>query len=446
MTKRLWQYLFIAWFTVASVVVPYREARAIVPLIPVAISLVTSAGAVIASDALLTHGLAILGAMAVAAIVSMPGDTRIRIPLTDDQAATNGAMPAPIAAATTTGVTTYTYTVNAAPGGSGSSEQAACQNLVDNSQSACSNYGTTCSGATVTSGKCYYTVKNNSSGSSYLAGGGVISKTSPVVSCPAGYVTSGATCALSDARLAVPDNNYDLSRSGGSLSAPAKEADTAPGNLQVVDGGGKIWGTNANGEPFVTTITPSAGGTQISTQTQTASGIQSNSITVAATGTISNVQSGTNAGSISLPTTAGVAPTVAVGAATNPISITFPTDYARAGEAGSAANTINTRLDRIHDDLTNPAEVPEAPALPVASEFTDGFFNETFDSLKAWRVPGHSGQCPTADLSFNAWGHYFDIGFVSHCQILESTSVKSTAEVSFTVLWLIAALFIVLGA
>ncbi len=95
MTKRVGHYLFIAWFAVASVVFPYREARAVVPLVPVVISLVTSTGAVLASDALLTQGLAILGAMTVAAILTMPGDTRVRVPLTDDQTATDGAIPIP---------------------------------------------------------------------------------------------------------------------------------------------------------------------------------------------------------------------------------------------------------------------------------------------------------------------------------------------------------------
>ncbi len=50
MTKRVGHYLFIAWFAVASVVFPYREARAVVPLVPVVISLVTSTGAVLAQS------------------------------------------------------------------------------------------------------------------------------------------------------------------------------------------------------------------------------------------------------------------------------------------------------------------------------------------------------------------------------------------------------------
>lgn len=141
-----------------------------------------------------------------------------------------------------------------------------------------------------------------------------------------------------------------------------------------------------------------------------------------------------------------LASNTAANTSTGSASIQFPSDYARQGEASSAANTMNTRLDRIHDDLTKTAQAPEAPAVPDASEFKTGFFDGTFDALKAWRLPGHSSQCPTADLSFTFWGHYFDLNFDAHCQILESPTVQSVAEVSLQVVWLLAALFIVLGA
>lgn len=422
--RRGWQYLFIAWFTVASVFVPYRQAKAVLPLVPVALALVDAAGAVLASDALLAAGTSLLGAMAVVAVLGMPGDTSIRIPLTDDQTATDAAMPAPAApgsAAVSTSTCGRWYgltpSYHALPEVCG-----------------ISSYEQACSG-TVYNGKCFVGQTTYDYFSS-----------STKSTCPAGYTASGTSCVLSSARLAVSDNKYDVARSGGQLSAPTSEADSSPGNFQISNGSGVIWGTDANGRPFVTTITPSGTGSTISTQSQSGGVIQTNSITLAGDGSITQAQSGTASGSISLPTTAGAVPTVTTGAATTPIDITFPTDYARQGEASTAANTINTRLDKIHDDLSKTATAPEDLVAPDASEFTSGFFDETFDSLRAWRLPGHSGQCPTADLSFTFWGHFFDLNLTAHCQILESDSVRSVAEVSLQVVWLLAALFIVLGA
>lgn len=410
MTKRRgWHYLFIVWFTVASVLVPYRQARALVPLVPVAIALVDAVGTVLASQAVLNAGIGLLGAMALVAMVGLPGDTTIRIPLTDDQTATDAAMPAPSASAST-GYQEVTIS--------------AAQNCADQG----GTYQTW-------DGRCYV----EGFGAYYVG-------PTTSYSCPSGYSDSSGGCVLSNPRAVSPDNNYDVSRSGGQLVAPVAEADTKPENLVIAEGGGKIWGTNAKGEPFVTTITPSAGGTTISTQAQTASGIQTNSITIAGSGTITNVGSTNTTGSITLPTTAGTVPTVSTGAASSPINITFPTDYARQGEAATAGNAINTRLDKIHDDLTKPAEAPEAPALPDTSEFTDGFFSKTFDDLKAWRLTSGGGQCPTADLSFTFFGHFFDLNLTAHCDLLESSSIQSVAQTSMQVMWLIGALFIVLGA
>lgn len=137
----------------------------------------------------------------------------------------------------------------------------------------------------------------------------------------------------------------------------------------------------------------------------------------------------------------GANPGVSTGTGTSTATntITFPSDYARTGEAASAANTL-------HNDLTQQATAPTDPALPGMSSFTDVFFPDSFSNLLSWSVPGHSSVCPTGHINFNFFGQAFDLTLDAQCTVLMDSTVSSVASVSFNVMWVLAALFIVMGA
>jgi hypothetical protein len=124
----------------------------------------------------------------------------------------------------------------------------------------------------------------------------------------------------------------------------------------------------------------------------------------------------------------------ASGAASN--SVTFPSDYARQGEAASAASAVNAQIAHLGESSAAPAE----PVVPAASGFADVFFPSTFSNLTAWQLPGHASQCPTS--SFSAFGQSFTID--AHCGLLADHSAP--LEAAMVVVWSLLALFIVLRA
>ena len=152
------------------------------------------------------------------------------------------------------------------------------------------------------------------------------------------------------------------------------------------------------------------------------------------------VDSTTQPGQVSqTPLTTDVAGSSSAGSGQQ--SITFPTDYARQGEASAAAGTITPKLDTLHNDLSTQAEVPD-PVLDT-SEFQTAFFHDTFTGLLAWRLPAHSSVCPTVTFSLApvlAGSYVMD----SQCTVLGQVSGGISA--AFIVLWLLVALFVVLKA
>ncbi|WP_263770048.1 hypothetical protein [Propionivibrio soli] len=127
--------------------------------------------------------------------------------------------------------------------------------------------------------------------------------------------------------------------------------------------------------------------------------------------------------------------------------IVFPTDYARQGEAAAATVATVARLDTLHDDLTKASTAAGDPVVPDAGGgFEGAFFNGTFTDLLGWRLPGHAGVCPTADIAFTFFGQPFDLHMNAQCALLNDPDVYNVASTAFTVLWLVCALFIVLKA
>lgn len=120
--------------------------------------------------------------------------------------------------------------------------------------------------------------------------------------------------------------------------------------------------------------------------------------------------------------------------------IVFPSDYARQGEAASAAQSISNTLGPKIDKITETGADPTDPTQPPGSEFDDAFFQGTFTNLLGWQLPAHTSQCPTSAFTFNSTSYTID----SHCQLV--TNHFSALSAVMSVVWTVLALFILLGA
>jgi hypothetical protein len=117
--------------------------------------------------------------------------------------------------------------------------------------------------------------------------------------------------------------------------------------------------------------------------------------------------------------------------------VVFLSDYARSGEANTAAEKL----------LAGPDEISE-PELPENSdsEIKEKLFGDTFAEALSWEVAGHSSECPVAAMQFDFFGQDFSLEFKSHCDILTNPDVSNVAQVCFMLIWLISAIFIVTRA
>jgi hypothetical protein len=109
-------------------------------------------------------------------------------------------------------------------------------------------------------------------------------------------------------------------------------------------------------------------------------------------------------------------------------SLTIPSDYARSGEASTAANVIRDKLAE-----TAPQTDLELPTLenPLSSYF---------NPLRAWSVPVQAGTCPTGSFTWNDNVFTFDV----MCQLFNEN--LTIIQGAMNTLYVLAALFIVLGA
>jgi len=270
--------------------------------------------------------------------------------------------------------------------------------------------------------------------------------------CPSGY--SGANCALSNARAVTPDHSQDYERSGTSLTPAAGDVDFAVGAVSSLPSGGLlVQDQTANGEPRHYKIIPAAdGGSQVEfiqpvTNAVGDTGTQKTVITVAPDGTITGKVQTTTGEQLGQDPVTGLpvlnpAPAGSTFTPSSPSgsTVTFPNDYARAGEAVRAANSINPKLDTLHNDLSVTAPVSD-PVAPVAGDLPT--FGNTFTNLLSWQLPAHAGACPTpsVDLSTLGLGSH---QLTSHCGLLQdhSAPIHNAMVAVFTIL----ALFVVLRA
>lgn len=277
-----------------------------------------------------------------------------------------------------------------------------------------------------------------------------------VTACPTGYTLSGSTCNLSNARTAVPDSNCDMQRSGSSLSMISDPDCTSPqqamqmicdGTTFVCQGGG----LDHLGNPYQVSITPDSkyGGSNFSYSFQSnPTGLQTmvntETVTIDGTGTVTNVSQTQQPGTVSpgAQNTSNPASAVAPTTTLSNAPVSFPTDYARQGEAAAAAATVSSKLDVLHNDLTATTSIAD-PVSPDST--TMPWFTNTFTNLLAWQLPAHTSTCPAPTFDLSALlgaGHIYTMD--QHCQFFNNSA--ATIQSVFVICWTIFALFIVLRA
>lgn len=419
-----------------SAVLPVRSARAFLPAVALAAYITPAAS----STALyLTAGFAgALGLVGAYLTIKDAQDNAVRIPLTTDPAK---SPPVPLAASTVpAGQSQLVWSYQGCPwggSGTGSTLQEAC--AAAGGDSVNGQYNCIKSGY----GACYYGQTTQST-------------------CPPGYASQSGNCVLVNARQVTDDKTCDLLLANGQFATAddmncPSTVSTDKLSPMIRDGKVVAYGTNSNGQPLVFTVSPGASATTLSVQEQiqtaTQTQVQTTTATLnPATGEVVAVQTSVAPGSISSPSAAS-SPTTATADSTNTPQVStspntqlapniqFPTDYARQGEAQAAANPIKTSVDKL-GDVSNASL--NDPVNPDSAEFENGFFKNTFNGLSAWTVPGHVSECPKPDLSYTVFGHYTHIILDAHCTLYES--VKPLVAVAFNVVWVVVALFIVLGA
>jgi len=264
----------------------------------------------------------------------------------------------------------------------------------------------------------------------------------------AGYSVSGTTCILSNASLVIKptDGKRSISRTGNILTADTQDTTDIMPTAITGSGTGTITMVSSNGASQVITIAGDGTATIVDTQPNS-DGLTSTkrSITLGAPDATSGVPVVTG---ISTQQVNGVGAPAAASGAVAPAAagVVFPTDYSRAGEAATAAGTINAKLDVLHDDLTNSTHTATTdPVVPPDTDFTNNFFLHTFDNILAWRLPSHTSTCPTLSLDLSGFfgvGHTFTVD--EQCTLAESQ--RTTLSSVMVVVFLIGAFFIVLGA
>jgi len=403
----------------------------------------SAAAAVGAVDIFAALGLVTVGAsISYFAIDYLVGDHYdvIRVPLTEAS-----PVPSPLAPASADSVPAYTYTATRGSAfGSGPTPVDAVNNLISKYPSLY---------CFVSASETSFTVgqKSASCDPAYNLTQ-PMTKVQTGIICPAGYSDSGGVCVLYDARAVSPDKACDLQRSGSALSMISDPDCAGSGTAiaEICNSPGisctgtelQFTSTNAQGQPRQVVVTPSIdGGSVISTHQQRVSSgstvVDSTQVQVSPSGVVQTISGGTTIGNVQLD---GSPPQV--GQAVLPTDFTFPSDYARTGEAQDAINSISPNVRQISDSLTLSQTVPD-PADPTSTPLPN--FGNTFDGLTGWNLPAHSSSCPTPSVDLSS---VLGVGSVytmtAHCDLINDHF--GIFQSSALVVWSIMALFIVLRA
>ncbi len=407
---------------------------------------------------------AMAGLIGITGLYSLMGDSegnQVRVPLSNDSAAVPPAPVAPNQVSVSGGGTSYEWAAHDSTWGSLGS---VCSKYT--SQPARDvGYGTT------RTFQCVSISSNGGTGTMYTTyrdvnpGTGLDIRSEPYLvtvysrqvaiplSCADGYTLSGSTCTLADARQAQSDRKIDYKRENGAyvpVSPNDADKNTAPkhGNQN----GAVAWaGKTMDGYPTqsIQVVNPN-GSSQIHTQISRPNGtLETQTLTFSPSGEVIGFTTTQTAASLQINPDTGTATVQAPAPVVNPDgsvntsvqpssspqtqqTIQFPNDYARTGEAESAARPTR-------DKLSNSEDVRD-PALPLEQAFNDAFFIGTFSQLLGWSMPAHASQCPTSSFFWNNAEYTID----SHCQMISNH--WGVLQSAMAVVWVIAALFVVLGA
>lgn len=272
--------------------------------------------------------------------------------------------------------------------------------------------------------------------------------------CDSSYSTDNGNCySAGDYSSAPSDNFSDLQYNP--LLKQFSTVNNDPDYQSTIDGtepqpqvqtgtiGTTTYGSDGNGNArtIQTVVDPDTGDYKVIQTTDNPDGSTSSQITSTfdgTTGSFKSTSTQTQTGRVSIPTTDTVStePTTQT-QPTDPVpqTQTYPTDYARQGEAGAAADRVVTELQDIKADMDKAPILPSEPVPPAMP-----WFGDTFDSLLSWTLPAHSSTCPTWD--FSVFGTDFSMN--QHCQIIEE--YRQDFSAASVLVFLLIALFIVLGA
>lgn len=391
--------------------------------------------------ALGASALAVGATMGYLIVDNLTGDL-VRIPLT-----TANPAPPPSAPATSTPIPTTVYYVS---GYIGDTKSAACLNawtstggnlgggyFVEFSQ--VSPDGTMCWG------------RLSPGGSFYIMAG---ITTGQIAACGSGYVASGSNCNLSNPRAVTSDKTKDYQRTGTTLEPFPNDIDTASADVSALPSGALlIQDKTASGEPRHYKIIPQTdGGSNVEiyepvTNAVGDTGTKKVVISVSPSGTVTGKTQTTTGEQLGQDPATGLpvlnpAPS---GTTFNPSSpsgsaITFPSDYARTGEASNAADGIKTKLDTLHGDLSSTTNIGD-PVEPTSGDMPG--WGSTFSGLLGWQLPAHGSSCPTPslDLAFMGLGSH---AMTMHCTLINNHFDALNA--AMMVVWTVLALFVVLRA
>jgi hypothetical protein len=260
------------------------------------------------------------------------------------------------------------------------------------------------------------------------------------------YDFGSNTCLLTNRSLVTEpaDSMFRFKRlSNGAFVPDLTDPDwnnTAPSGFDTTNGQSiTLSMTDAQGNPTRLLITPNGANVQVTQLTQvTVNGqpsVVTKTATIAANGAPIDYEENTEGN-----TTVNneyQALIVNIGSETSSPTIDISTLSKDA-----TLQTTNSRLQTLHDDLTQTSAAPNDPTARTATEIgnTGLFANSGLSALKGWTLPSHTSTCPTATL------HLFNQDFVmdQQCNLFES--MRSTLAAAATVSWSVLALLIILGA
>lgn len=270
----------------------------------------------------------------------------------------------------------------------------------------------------------------------YCSYTGVITKGVATVSCGSGYIASGSTCVLSDARAATPDKACDFQRSGSALSMISDPDCAASGQAlpAICDGVTFICSGQGfkNGQPVQYSVQPRPdGGSNVTVQTQATVGnqtqVNTTTIGVNQSGVVDAVQGQVSAGSI---------PATSTGAATTPSTtnaplvqpqtqtantnpVVFPTDYARTGEASSAADKIVTSIGTFTTPL---ASDPLAPLDTRTQNLSSPVALPTINWMPSL-LPGNAVLCSAMPIDGGVHGGLLNLNGTASLDICDKLDI-----------------------